>query len=73
MTSRNAGLGSFREPDPANVAAADRRAQVQFRLNRAQIRALKQVALDDDVSIQEFLLQLVRDEFTRRGLGSFPD
>jgi hypothetical protein len=72
--------GSFAESvprldaaDSATLADTDRRSQVQFRLNRAQIRAIKQVALDDDISIQELLLKLVRDEFERRGLTPFPD
>ena len=71
------GLGSLRQrPErPKREFAPERvrRVQIPVRLTPAQVRALKQLALDDGISIQDLLVDAIRQQFTRRGLTPFPD
>jgi|GEM_PF-6363910 len=71
------GLGDLRAPRERNerefAPERVRRVQVPVRLTTAQLRALKQLALDDETTVQYLLLGALRSEFSRRGLTPFPD
>ena len=60
-------------PAPQTATVARDRTQVPVRLTAEQTRALKMHCVNAETTIQEFLLEAIRAEFTRLGLTPFPD
>ena len=64
-------------PDRASEAVAaergDKRNPTVVRLTPEQTRALKIHCANEETTIQSFLLEAIRDKFSRLGLTPFPD